>query len=176
MRQLDQFCDRAFHLIDRAIAGLVLLGHLALLSLVGLTVVAVFFRYAFNDPIFGTNDLSRMLLLVCVACSIAYGGRGNAHVAVDIASYTAGRRFTRWSDVVVRALGVVIAALTVYALLRQGSCGMRCGHFTPDLVIPFWPFYLLLAFGIALYGLVLLAELVTGLIHFSDPADPNEKG
>ncbi|HSM19215.1 MAG TPA: TRAP transporter small permease subunit, partial [Hyphomicrobiales bacterium] len=71
-------------LLDGVIRALVLVGQLALVGLVGLTVVGVVFRYGLNDPIFGLNDVSRMTLLVAVACSLAYGGRQGAHVAVDL--------------------------------------------------------------------------------------------
>jgi hypothetical protein len=43
------------------------------------------------------------------------------------------------------------------------------------LAIPFKPFYIILAFGLGAYGLVLIAEFVDGLRHFRDPIDPNEK-
>ena len=42
-------------------------GGLALTVLAGLTVVAVFRRYALNDPIFGVEDLSAMTLTIVVA-------------------------------------------------------------------------------------------------------------
>ena len=86
-----------------------------------------------------------------------------------------GRRVTRWTDVLVRLLGIGITVVTVYALLVQGNCGLRCGHFTPNLAFPFKPFYIILAFGLGAYGLVLIAEFVDGLRHFRDPIDPNEK-
>jgi TRAP-type C4-dicarboxylate transport system permease small subunit len=167
---------RTATLLDRAIGWLIILGNIATLSLVVTTVVAVFFRYVINDPIFGVNDVSRMTLLVIVACSIAYGGREGAHVSVDVVNMMFGRGLTRWTDLIVRALGILIIGLAIYALLKQGSCGVPCGHFTPNLEIPFWPFYILLAVGLALYGLILLGELIAGLRHFSASADPNEKG
>lgn len=174
-RPAERALDRAMRLLDGVIRALVLVGQLALIGLVGLTVVGVVFRYGLNDPIFGLNDASRMTLLVAVACSLAYGGRQGAHVAVDLLGVAGGRRVTRWTDIAVRLIGIMIVSLTVYALLKQGSCGIRCGHFTPDLFIPFWPFYGLLAFGVGLYGLVLLGELILGLLRFGGPRDPNER-
>ena len=74
-----------------------------------------------------------------------------------------------------RSLGIAIVSITVYALVVQGSCGTACGHFTPNLAIPFLPFYMVLATGIGAYGLVLLAELIAGIVHFWDDVDPSEK-
>ena len=175
MRQPPTTPGRALAIVDRVVRTIAFAGNIAMVGLVVVTGVAVFFRYIVRDPIFGIYDISEMVLLVTVACSLAYGGRRGAHVAVDILGMFGGRRITRWTDVVVRVLGVGIVAITVYALIVQGSCGMRCGHFTPDLAIPFLPFYMVLALGLGAYGLVLLAELATGLLHFWDDVDPSEK-
>lgn len=175
MKEQSKSPDRALGIIDRAARWIAYVGSITMVGLVCVTGIAVFFRYVVKDPIFGVYDLSEMILLVTVACSIAYGGRKGAHVAVDILGMFGGRRITRWTDIIVRVLGIAIIAVTVYGLIVQGSCGVRCGHFTPNLAIPFKPFYMILAVGIGAYGLVLLAELIAGLAHFRDEIDPSEK-
>lgn len=167
--------DHAVYYVDRVVKWVAYLGSFTMASLVVITGIAVVFRYIVNDPIFGIYDISEMVLLTTVACSFAYGGREGAHVAVDILNMVGGRRVTRWTDIIVRLLGIGIIAVTVYALIVQGSCGIRCGHFTPNLAIPFKPFYMILAFGLSAYGVVLIAEFFDGLRHFRDPVDPNEK-
>lgn len=167
--------DHAVYYVDRVVKWVAYLGSFTMASLVVITGIAVVFRYIVNDPIFGIYDISEMVLLTTVACSFAYGGREGAHVAVDILNMVGGRRVTRWTDIIVRLLGIGIIAVTVYALIVQGSCGIRCGHFTPNLAIPFKPFYMILAFGLSAYGVVLIAEFFDGLRHFRDPIDPNEK-
>ncbi|SVE14483.1 uncharacterized protein METZ01_LOCUS467337, partial [marine metagenome] len=167
--------DHAMYHVDRLVRWIAYLGSIAMASLVVITGIAVVFRYIIKDPIFGIYDISEMVLLTTVACSFAYGGRKGAHVAVDVLSMVGGRRVTRWTDFIVRLLGISIIFVTVYALIVQGSCGFRCGHFTPNLAIPFKPFYMILAFGLGAYGIVLIAELFSGLRHFRDSVDPNEK-
>jgi TRAP-type C4-dicarboxylate transport system permease small subunit len=132
------------------------------------TVVAVVARYLFNDPIFGITDISRLVMIVVVACSIAYGGRVGAHVAVDIISRSAGRKVTRWSDLLVRLLGIAVTACAAYALYRQGQCGLECGHITPNLSLSYAPYSLLLALGLGLYCLLLVWDLLHGLAHFAE--------
>ena len=175
MKRGSEIASRSLRSIDRAVGLLAYVGNAALVALVCVTGVAVFFRYVVRDPIFGINDVSEMVLLTTVACSLAYGGRQGAHVAVDILGMFGGRRITRWTDLIVRVLGIVIVAITVYGLILQGSCGIRCGHFTPDLAIPFKPFYMILAVGLGAYGLVLIAEFAAGIVHFRDHVDPSEK-
>ncbi len=167
---------RAVGAVDRAARWYAVLGGVAVIALVAITAVAVFFRYVVNDPIFGIDDISRLVLLVIVACALPYGGRTGAHVSVDVLGMIGGRAVTRWTDVVVRILGLIIASFAVYALVRQGLCGVRCGHFSANLAIPYLPFYMLLALGVCGYGVVVLVELIAGLANFGAPSDPNEKG
>ena len=160
--------------LDRAANWLAVLGAVAVVLLVGLTVIAVIFRYVLNDPIFGVDDLSQVALSLVVAGSIAYGGRIGAHVQVDVLNMIGGRMVTRYTDIPVRVIGVFVVGLTAYALVRQGACGMRCGHFTANLAIAHLPFYMVLAVAMAVYAAVLAMELVIGLIHFRADRDPNE--
>ncbi len=162
--------------LDRAANALAVLGAAAVVLLVVLTVTAVIFRYGLNDPIFGVDDLSQIVLSLVVAGSIAYGGRAGAHVQVDVLNMIGGRKVTRYTDVLVRLIGVFVVGLTAYALVRKGACGMRCGDFTANLAIPHLPFYMVLAASMAVYAAVLALELVIGLAHFRAHRDPNEHG
>lgn len=134
----------------------------AVVALVGLTVVAVVGRYVFDRPIFGIEDISRVLLSFVVAGSIAYGARRGAHVHVDVISMKAGPRALSVTDVIARAIGILVVFFTAYALFTKGLCGKTCGYFTPNLSIPYMPFYFALSLSMALYGLILVVELLKG--------------
>jgi len=142
--------------------------------LVGLTVVAVFWRYLLNDPIFGITDISRMSLAVIVAGSLAYGARHGGFVHVDILMAVAGRKWTRFTDLFVRVAGIVIVGVATWALREEASCGFECGEFTDNLEILHPPFYWLLAIAMGVYCLMLICELVIGVAHFDAAEDPNE--
>lgn len=162
--------------VDHISTLLAVIGGLATVALVGVTVVAVFYRYILNDPIFGVDDILTMLLIVCVAGSICYGSRVGANVHVDVLGMVGGRRVTRYTDIVVRLLGAGIVGLTAYALYEQSLCGAMCGYFTPNLAISQQPFYWVMVAGMATYAAVLVLELVIGILHFGDDQDPNEHG
>lgn len=166
---------RALTIVDRAVGWLARVGSVTMVALVVLTGVGVFFRYVVNDPINGLGDILSLTLSVTVACSLAYGGRVGAHVAVDVLGMVGGRKVTRWTDTLVRVLGIFIICFAVYALIKNGLCGILCGYLTPSLAIPHAPFYYFLAFGLSVYAVVLLAELIAGLRHFSRDVDPSEK-
>ena len=160
---------------DRLANLLAVIGGFAVIALVIVTVVAVVWRYVLNDPIFGIDDVSTMMLIVAVAGAMAYGGRTGAHVKVDIISNVVGRKVTRFTDIIVRVGGFVIIALTTYALVESAMCGYACGNFTPNLTISHFPFYILLAIAMGVYAIILILELISGLAHFSDARDPNER-
>ena len=52
----------------------------------------------------------------------------------------------------------MLLAVLLFAMQRQASCGFRCGQFTPDLAIPFWPMYVVLGIGFRLYLLQIAAD------------------
>ena len=174
MAETPHVLRRAERWLARLTGLLALVGGLAIFGLVGVTIVGVFSRYVLNDPIFGIDDLSQVGLSLVVAGSIAYGGRAGAHVHVDVLHMIGGRRVTRYTDVLARAIGVFVVGLTAYALIRQGMCGTRCGHFTANLAIPHLPFYMVLAVSMAIYAAILALELVVGLVHFAAGRDPHE--
>jgi TRAP-type C4-dicarboxylate transport system permease small subunit len=160
--------------VGRLVGLLAFVGAGAIIFLTLVTVVAVFWRYVLNDPIFGIEDLSAMGLSVVVAGSIAYGATRGAHISVNVLGYFAGRRLTRWTDAITRALSVAVVGLAAYALAFKGSCGIKCGAFTANLFIAHQPFYYLLAVAMGSYCLLLFLHLVRGLLSFSAPIDPNE--
>ena len=162
-RNFLQTCDKG---ADWVSALFFFVGSLATIALVAMTVVAVFFRYFLNDPIFGMDDLTIMTLSLAVAAAIVYGGKSGSHVHVDILSLLGGKKVTRYTDIVVKLLSIGIVAIAAYGLFKQGSCGTPCGYFTPNLTIPYMPFYFFLGTAMVVYALILILELLNGLVHF----------
>ncbi len=175
MSESQQLSDRVLDNVDRAVGWLARIGSITMVALVVMTGVGVFFRYIVNKPINGLDDVLGLTLSVTVACSLAYGGRVGAHVAVDVLGMVGGRKLTRWTDLVVRVLGIFIIMVAVFALIKNGLCGILCGFLSSSLAIPHEPFYYFLAFGLSVYGFVLLVELVVGILRFSHDVDPSEK-
>ncbi len=155
--------------------ALAAIGAVAIAALVVMTGVGVFFRYVLNNPINGLGDIIGLTLSVTVALSLAYGGRRGAHVAVDVLNMVGGRAVTRWTDIVVRVLGIAVIGFACAALIRNGMCGLLCAYTTSSLSISHAPYYYLMAAGFAAYGVVLLIELIVGIVHLRDQIDPSEK-
>ena len=161
--------NRALAFVDRAVRLIALYaGGVAVAGLAALIVVAVVFRYVFNSPIFGADDFNQMLLVFTVAFSVGYSGRTGGQVAVEILGIVSGPTLTRWTDIVVKAAGCAMTAVLVWMLVESGNNAARYGETTLSLEITLQPFFWTLAFGMALYGLVLFAE-TAALISGRDP-------
>jgi TRAP-type C4-dicarboxylate transport system permease small subunit len=160
--------------LGRLIALVAILGGLAVFGLMVITLVAVVWRYALNDPIFGISDLSMMTLIVVSGASVCYGARRGAHVSVNVIGVVMGRKLTRFTDAVMRLLAVGILGLASFALADK-ACGAERACLTNNLFIEHRPFYYFLSFAMGLFTVQMLLTFVIGLWHL-DGEDPNELG
>lgn len=168
----DERAGRALAALDGVLRPLALyLGGTILIGLAGLIVVAVGFRYLLNAPIFGAGDIAQLLLLAIVTFSVAQSGRTGGQVAVEILGTVMGPRVTRWTDAIVNSLGAIMMVILTLQLFDNGQSAADYGEASSSLVIPFGPFYMLLAVGMALYALVLILE---ALAHVAGRAVPHK--
>ena len=165
------------HQIDRQLgrlAGLfAVAGSLGIVILLGVTVVAVFWRYMLNAPIFGIEDISIVTLTLVAAGSVAYGARHGAHVAINLISGLFGRRILRVTDAIMRALVAAICLLSAYALVIK-ACGIEKACITSNLSLEHQPYFYVLAAAMALIGLNALVQLLIGLRNWNEAKDPYE--
>jgi TRAP-type C4-dicarboxylate transport system permease small subunit len=162
MSEKKNGADNALRLIDCLVRPITLYaGGAVLFGLALVTVIAVIFRYVFNSPIFGADDFNQMLLMATVAFGVAYSGRKGGQVVVEILSVISGQKIIRWTDVSARLLGVIMMSFLVWVLIESGINAAEYGETTRSLEITLQPFFWLLAFGIALYGIVLFFEMIT---------------
>ncbi|WP_461427262.1 TRAP transporter small permease [Gymnodinialimonas sp.] len=147
-------------------------GAIAVFALMMITLIAVIWRYALNNPIFGISDISTMTLIIVAGASVCYGARQGAHVSVNVISMVAGRRVTRFTDALMRLLSFGILALASYALASK-ACGAARACLTSNMAIEHAPFYYFLSAMMGLFALQVLLQLIVGLAHF-DGDDPNE--
>jgi TRAP-type C4-dicarboxylate transport system permease small subunit len=99
--------------------------------------------------------------MAVVAFSVAYSGRKGGQVVVEILSVISGQKTIRWTDIFARLLGVIMISILVWVLIESGINAAEYGETTRSLEITLQPFFWLLAFGIALYGIVLFIEMIT---------------
>jgi TRAP-type transport system small permease protein len=140
------------------------------MALILLIVADVVLRYFCNAPIFGARDLAKLLLVAMIALATAYSARSGGQVAIEVFSRFLGRRGLWAINIGVRGGAAIMLAILAWRLAASGLSAGRFGERSLTLAIPYAPFYFLLAFGMALYGLVLLAEI--SLLLQGEEIDP----
>ena len=146
------------------LAGLfAIAGGLGILVLLGVTVVAVFWRYALNAPIFGIEDVSIVTLTIVAAGAVCYGGRKGAHVSIDLIDRFFSARITRFTDAIMSLLACAICLVAVYALITR-ACGLEKACITSNLAIEHRPFFWVLAAAMFVYGVQLGLQFIRAML------------
>lgn len=146
-------------LIDKIVRAVALYcGGAVLAVLMTVIIVDVIGRYVFNAPLSGSLDLSTVLLVLAVSCSIAYGGRTGAHVTADMVTTVVGPKFELISGIGIKLLAAGVTSIWSWRLYVTGTTAGRLGESTQLLNIPFEPVYKALSVGVGLYAAVLIIE------------------
>ena len=124
----------------------------------GLTVVAVITRYLFNAPILGAQDLSELSLIVVVYPAMAYCGWTGGHVALDLLSSILKPPVLRWTDFMIRMACAVLFLGIAWQTVIRGLDALEYGEASNLIQVPHFPFFLIVAFGSAVFALVFLVE------------------
>ena len=143
-------------LADRLIGLSATIGILGTFALVGVILVDVAGR-ALGRPLFGSQDIVTMALVIVVFGGMALCDRQGGHVAVDLLE----RHFPRWlnrgADIVSALLGAVIFGMIAFAVWESAKLSVMLNLSTNLLRLPKawfqWAlcgFALLTAFGMLL--------------------------
>jgi len=156
--------DRKYTSLDRIIGGavswLALLSGLALLWLMGLTIVAVIMRYVFNAPLLGAHDLAEVSLILVVFPAMAYCGWTGGHVALDLISSFLSPQKLRWSESFIQIICGCLFLYLAWVSSWRGLDALEYGDATNLIEIPHWPFFFVISLGAGIYALVLFIQAV----------------
>lgn len=137
------------------------IGAAALIVEVGVILVDVIGR-ALGHPLFGSQDLITMTMVLLVFGGMALCDRKGGHISVDLLERRFPRIVNRVIDIVSAALGAVIFVFIAWAVWESGKLSQMLNLSTNLLKLPkVWfqwalcGFALLTAFGMALRALEL---------------------
>ena len=140
-----------------AVAGVVLV------ALMLMTVADVVGRYFFNSPLNGVFDLTQFSVLIMTFLSFAYCGFRGAHVVIELLY----DRIPKSAQFVVRrvsnAVGAVLFSVIAWRAIVQSVDVREFKEASQLLTIPYWPFYYVVAFGAALFAVVLVIKTIVDL-------------
>jgi TRAP-type transport system small permease protein len=156
-------------LFERVLRWIALAGGWVLMLLMGYTVLDVILRYVFNRPFSGSLEITEFAMSVIVFLGIAYCGWTGGHVAVDILERPLEDPRMRFVPVILTFIGAVLFAAIAWLTAADALSSMR--RVSNMMRWPHWPFQLTVAFGSAMYAVVLLIETVRLAQHRSPGSD-----
>ncbi|WP_323772347.1 TRAP transporter small permease [Antarctobacter sp.] len=111
------------------------IGTLALLAEVGVILVDVIGR-AFGHPLFGSQDLITMIMVMLVFGGMALCDRSGGHIAVDLFQKSFPPLLNRVIDVLSALLGAVIFAFIAWAIWESAKLSVMLNLSTNLLRLP----------------------------------------
>jgi TRAP-type C4-dicarboxylate transport system permease small subunit len=147
--------NTTYALLDRLRVVQLRLASVALVIMMLVTLVDVFMRYAFNNPIRGAYELVEAMMIVFVFNGMSTGFLQRRNIVIDLVDSVLHRSIIvaliRMSDV----LTMATIALFAYAMIKPALQSYSYGEVKMELQVPIWWFWAAAFFGIA--GAILCA-------------------
>jgi len=135
-----------------------LLAGAVLLLLMMFTTLDVVMRYFFHAPFRGSLEATEFSMAIIVFLGIAYCGGVGGHIGVDLFEKFLEKPALRFVPVVVNLVGAALFAVIAWQMVEETRHAWT--QISNMLRMPHWPFRLVVAFGSALYAIVLLIHAI----------------
>lgn len=150
----------AQHLSERLLKAVALLGGCVLFLMMLLVSISVFFRYVLNQPILGDQEIVEMGMSLVVMLAMPFAAQQGAHIRVDILD----RRLGDWGRFIGDVFARGVSCFVIYLLIRKTWDKTLDAYEYEDvtnmLEIPVWIPFGAITFGMGLFGVVLLVQLI----------------
>ncbi|MBO0906045.1 TRAP transporter small permease [Jiella sonneratiae] len=151
-------------ILDRATLALAAVAGLCLVGTVVLVCVAVLLRYFANAPILGVNEIVQLGGVAMVMMAMPWCTERNAHVRADVFDPFIGHWGRLGGDVMSRAISIFVLSVLVMRSWDKMLDAREFGDATNMLALPIWPFYGLMALGLALTVAIFAIQIVLVLV------------
>ena len=136
-------------------------GVLAVMML--LTVSDVFLRYAFNEPIIGTTELTE-LMMICVAfLGLGWCAIKRAHLKVDLIVARLSPRTQAIADSITLFASLCLCVFFTWRCFLESVTSIQLGVTSSLLQVPDYPFYFILTLGFALLCVVMVTNVIENI-------------
>ncbi len=151
------------HKIDVYNRATKLIGQSVVFVMAVVIFVDVFLRYIFHKPIVGSFEIIEVMLVVAVFLGIAHVQSQHAHISVPIVpdALKAKRRVSLNTITCLLTIGIV--AMICWQSFTFTQYLMKANRFSPSILIPLWPFALIVFLGCTAMLIVLLRDFLYNL-------------
>jgi TRAP-type C4-dicarboxylate transport system permease small subunit len=148
-------------LFSRFLRILALAGGVVLLVLMLFTDLDIFLRFVFNNPFSGSVEFTEYMMAAIVFLSIAYCGWTGGHISVDLLDKLLNRPSLRLLPAIMSFVGAALFAAIAWQSTRETITTID--QVSNMLQWPHYPFRFTVAFGSAVFALVMLIQGVQAL-------------
>ena len=152
--------------------GKIEIGFLCLIvaMMIGLAILKIVMRYVFSASLLWSDTMLQHLTLWLCFCGAALATCERRHISIDVLSRILPDRYTRWTNLMIDCLAlVVVAILAYYGFLflgdEQTSEAVLIGS------VPLWWAKTIIPFGFVLIGIHIVLQIGINLMGSSDTPD-----
>ncbi|MCJ2164821.1 MULTISPECIES: TRAP transporter small permease [unclassified Pseudodesulfovibrio] len=132
-----------------------------LVSMAAMTGADVFFRGAFNSPIFGCEEIVAILGVIAVGFSLPYTHYQKSHIGVEILVRRLPKRTRDACKLVTNAATLFLVAIITWRMFLYAGTMSDSGVVSMNLELPeYWVVYVL-SFGFFVYSVCLIMDIIT---------------
>jgi TRAP-type C4-dicarboxylate transport system permease small subunit len=142
---------------------LLIIGSVAVLSLMSLATGNVVLRFFFNAPYRGAYEVVGFLGAIVIAFALGYTQKRKDHIVVDILTERFPKRVNRILDGINYLITTVFFAIVSWQVFVWGMKISRSGEVSETIKIIFHPFVYCVAVGFVVFSLTLMIDFLKNL-------------
>jgi TRAP-type C4-dicarboxylate transport system permease small subunit len=162
--------NKLYTLLDRLRVVQLRLASIALIIMMGVTLLDVFLRYAFNSPVRGAYELVEAMMVVFVFHGMSTAFLQRRNIVIDLIDSLAHRTVVAALIRVSDFLAAATIALFAYAMITPALQSFNYGEVKMELQVPIWYYWAVAMVGMA--GALLCT--IGALIAPATPRHDNE--
>ena len=167
---MTQEGNRVVHATNIVVTTAAYVAGFVLLALMLLTTADVVGRYFFNSPVIGVFDLTHFAVLIMTFLGLSYCGFQGGHIVIELLYDRLSPSTASILQRLINLVGCVLFLLIAWRSAVQSVDVREFREASQLLLIPFYPFYWVVAFGSALFAWVMALR-----VFIPEPKKETEK-
>jgi TRAP-type C4-dicarboxylate transport system permease small subunit len=129
-------------------------------SIMVLVISNILLRILIKRPILGTYEYVGFFTALVIGFALAHCAVQNSHIAINLVTDRLPVKVQTFVKIFIDTIAFIFLALSSWHLVLYGKSMAGSGEVSLTTRLPFYPFIYLIAFGISILALVVLADLI----------------
>lgn len=144
------------------------LSWIMLFVLMTMTALDLFLRNFSNSSILGSVELTELMMVIIVFCSLSQCESDNGHIRIELIMDKFGTKTRNIADIFTQGLSTFVFGLMSISIFNHAANMKEYGEVTMDLNLPLFPFVYIASFGCILMTLVLLCKTIINILKAAE--------